>query len=172
VARIGALALVLALGVVAACGGNPRSSSARVPQARPVPPFDFVTPDGSHLSSEGMRGRVTAVLFITTYDLNSQLAVRELSDVFHRAKPRINAFAIALEPPRNAALVETFAETLELPFPVTIADAATLESRGPFGVLRGVPTLFVLDAVGRERARIEGAARSSVIESAIDSARH
>ena len=70
--------------------------------------FDYVAVDGSHLSTESTRGRATVLVFIATYDMGSQVAVQQLTEAYLRHKPRINAGAIALEPPKNAPLAEAF----------------------------------------------------------------
>jgi hypothetical protein len=127
--------------------------------------------DGSRLGSEQTRGRVTVLVFVTTYDMGSQIVVREVVDLFHRHRPRINAGVIVLEPPRNAPLAEAFAAAMELPFPLAMADPATLEGRGPFGEVVTVPTTVVLDANGAERGRSEGVVSTAAIEQVIAESR-
>jgi hypothetical protein len=151
-----------------ACGGS--ASEGRVAEARARIPrsYDFITIDGSHLSSARTAGRVTVVVIITTYDLGSQVVVRELGTVLRKRTPRINAGAVVLEPPKNAPLVEAYAHSLEVAFPVALADQATLEGRGPFGPVNVVPTTVVLDAHGNEVWRREGAMTQSEIMAVLD----
>lgn len=138
------------------------------PSRRATPRFfDYVALDGSRLGTEGTRGRVTVLVFVTTYDMGSQIVVRELADVFRRHRPRINAGVIVLEPPRNAPLAEAFAAAMELPFPLALADPATLEGRGPFGDVAAVPTTVVLDRTGAERFRSEAVVSAAALERAI-----
>jgi hypothetical protein len=132
--------------------------------------FDYVAIDGSHLSSDTTRNRVTVIALVTTYDLASQVVLRELVQLIHRHEPRINVGVVVLEPPRNAPLAQAFAQTLELPFPVALADAATLEARGPFGAVGAVPTIVVLDPKGVERWRNAGAVPIGTIREAVDRA--
>jgi hypothetical protein len=157
----------LALWATACVGASPDSQSptshSRIPRA-----FDFVTIDGSHLSTAGTAGRVTVVVVITTYDLGSQVMMRELATVARSRTPRINAGAIVLEPPKNAPLVEAYAHSLQVPFPIALADQATLESRGPFGAVNVVPTTIVLDADGNEVWRREGAMTHTEINAVLD----
>jgi hypothetical protein len=127
-----------------------------------------VTIDGQHLSTAGTAGRITVVAFITTYDLGSQVVMRELEGVARTRAPRINAGAVVLEPPKNAPLVEAYAHSLEVSFPIALADQATLESRGPFGPINVVPTTIVMDADGNEVWRREGAMTHSEINAALD----
>ncbi len=112
--------------------------------------------DGSHFGTRTTLGRPTIVTFIATFDMGSQAVVREIADVFSRSRPRIHAGAVVLEPPQDAPLVETFAATLEIPFPIALADEATLDASGPFGSVRVVPTTVILDSTGAEVWRHEG----------------
>jgi hypothetical protein len=118
-----------------------------------------------------MRGRVTALLFITTFDLASQLVVRRLGDVITSFTPRANAAAVVIEAPRYAELLPTYRDAMALPFPVVMADFATQQGGGPFGAIAHVPTLVVLDRDGREVWRHEGALERNEIERALRRAR-
>jgi hypothetical protein len=153
---------------VSACGGSPSGAAAPEGHARIPRRFDFVAIDGSRLSSRTVAGRPTVVVFITTYDLGSQVVMRELATVVRRRTPRINAGAIVLEPPKNAPLVDAYAHSLEIEFPIALADQATLEARGAFGPVNVVPTTVVLDADGNEVWRREGSMTRSEITEALD----
>jgi hypothetical protein len=94
-------------------------------------------------------GRYSVLLFLTTYDTTSQVVARRLDELLHAQKPRINVLAVALEPPQNAPLVAVYRSTLNLEYPVALADQDTLEGRGPFGEVRAVPALVLLDRYSR-----------------------
>jgi hypothetical protein len=113
---------------------------------------------------------VTALLFITTFDLPSQIAARHLDDVIRRHRPRANAGAIALEAPDNAPLVDVFKKTLALGYPVALTMNPGVQHDGPFGLIDRVPTLIVLDARGREVTRRYGNMTAVEIEEALRSA--
>ena len=160
--------LIGAVAVVVACGGSSEEAqSARVRTHVPRA-FDFVTIDGRRLSTAATAGRTTVIVIITTYDLGSQVVMRELASVARTRTPRINAGAVVLEPPKNAPLVEAYAHSLEVSFPVALADQATLEARGPFGSVKVVPTTVVLDADGNEVWRREGAMTHAEINDVLD----
>src|SRR6185312_6986390 len=110
--------------------------------------FDYVTRDGTHVTGASTRGRVTVVLFLTTYDLPSQVVVRELSDLMRRKKPRFNVLGVVLEPPKNALLVEAFGSTMELPFPLALTPRPGTFDEGHFGKVDAVPTVVILDREG------------------------
>jgi len=150
------------------------ASSAPVGRAEngqgPTMSFDYATLDGSHFSSTVARGRRTIVVFLTTYDLVSQVVAREVSHLARTETPRINAAIIVLEPPKNLPLVEAFASSLELTIPVALADAATIGGRGPFGEIIAVPTTFVLDPLGRSVARHEGGVSAGALHESLSHA--
>jgi hypothetical protein len=118
--------------------------------------YVFGTTDGQELSAEGMRGRVTALLFVTTFDLASQVAAKQLDQVFHTHRPRINAGAVVVEAAKYAPLADVFRSTLDLSYPVAIADLDMLGRNSTLGEVRSVPTLVILDAEGREVTRKTG----------------
>lgn len=145
--------LVLTLG----CGAAEPEPRTPAGPARSAPiTFAYGTPGGAVISSATTRGRVTALLFVTTFDLPSQVLARHLDDVISRHTPRANAVAIVVEPPMSAPLVEVFKTTLGLRYEVALTGSGE-ERNGPFGDIDRVPTLIVLDRQGREVSRTYGA---------------
>ena len=150
--------------------------SSSVPASAPAPiqsrgePLLFAFPpagDDSEISSESTRGRVTALLFITMFDIASQVTARRLGEVLVKLTPRANAAAVVIEPPLYAELLPTYRDSLSLPYPVVMADYATQSGTGPFGDIGHVPTLVVLDREGRETFRHQGPLEAEAIESAL-----
>jgi hypothetical protein len=133
--------------------------------------YVFGTTDGEELSAEGMRGRVTALLFVTTFDLASQVAAKQLNQALHTHTPRINAGAVVLEAPKYAPLADVFRSSLKLSYPVAIADLEMLTRNSTLGEVRSVPTLIVFDAQGREVLRQYGAFTSEDLEAWLTRAR-
>lgn len=132
--------------------------------------FAYGTPSGETLSSAGTRGRVTAILFVTTFDLPSQLMAKRLDVVVREHKPRANAGAVALEAPNDAPLVEVFRSSLGLSYPVALTNTTGFEAPSPFGRIDQVPVLVVLDRRGREVARAEGVVSEREIDDALTTA--
>lgn len=122
------------------------------------------------VNSESMRGRATALVFITTYDLASQLLARRLGEVVTSFTPRTNAAAVVIEPPAYAELLPAYRDALSLPYPVVMADFATQRGGGPFGSISRVPVLIVLDREGRQVERLEGSIDTLAIEAALRAA--
>lgn len=148
------------LGACAALGcrvteGEP-SSPARVQLGEPLQ-FTFGTLDGKELSSETTRGRTTALLFVTTYDLPSQAEALLLRDLLTKHKPRANGAIVMLEPPKSAPLAQVWADSLGLDLPIAMASPSLTSGDSQLGRIEGVPTLLVLDRRGRLVARRDGA---------------
>jgi hypothetical protein len=151
-------------------------ASAEAPEARAPEPhgdpvlFSYIAVDGSSLDSQGTRGRATVVLFFTSYDMASQMLARRLEELRRQHTPRINVIGVALEAPKYDLLVSAFGESLGLGYPLVMADRGTLSGRGPFGEVRGVPTVVVLNRQGREVWRRQGAPSNAELHEALAAA--
>ncbi len=108
------------------------------------------------MSSNTLRGRATLVVLVTTYDVASQLMLRRVNQTLGSFVPRINAFGVVLEAASYAVLVPPFHKSLELQFPLVMADLGSLEGGGPFGPIEYVPTVVVLDQAGRVHRTLKG----------------
>ena len=147
----------------------PRAEPASENQARPIE-FAFGTTEGDLFDSASTRGRSTAILFVTTFDLASQAQARYLNEVVREHTPRANAGAVVLEPPKHRVLAEAFRTSLGLVYPVALANPSTLSGEGPFGAILGVPTLVVLDRDGRPVFRNTGAVSKELLDAALGAA--
>jgi hypothetical protein len=146
------LVRVLLLGTLAGFGSGCSSQqpTAEAPVTRGEPlAYAFGTTDGSVVSSETTRGRVTVLLFLTTFDLASQAQAKHLEQLYRRHAPRFNAIAVVMEPPKYAELARSFGDVLGLSYPVALADEGTLSGAGPFGAVTSVPSWVVLDSEAR-----------------------
>ena len=139
---------------------------AAAPSGSPLH-FDFETLDGKPLTSASLRGRITVLAFLTTYDFPSQAEARFLSSIARRHTPRLNAAALILEAAENRPLAEAFTAALGLPYPVALADAATIAGEGAFAGLHHVPSVVILDREGREAYRHVGLIEEPALEQAI-----
>lgn len=132
--------------------------------------FNFGTTEGKLFNSDTTRGRSTAILFATTFDMASQAQAKHLDEVVRSHKPRANAGVVILEAPKYVVLAEAFRTTLGLSYPVALADPATLAGDGPFGRIEGVPTLVVLDREGRPLLKRLGLMGPELMEQALSAA--
>ncbi len=145
----------------------PRADVRAVAQRGPVVRFSFETLDHQTFSTNSVAGRLTVVGFVTTYDFASQAEARHLSAVLRRHTPRVNVGLLVLEQPDNRPLVDAFVATLGLPYPVALADAATIAGQGPFAGLHHVPSVVILDKQGREAWRHVGLVEEHEIHEAL-----
>jgi hypothetical protein len=159
------------IGALAALGCRTQAEPG-APRAQLGEPlqFTFGTLDGGELSSDTTRGRTTALLFVTTYDLPSQAEAELLRDVLKTHRPRANGAIVMLEPPRAAPLAQVWADALELELPIAMASPSLLAGESQLGRVEGVPTLIVLDRRGRLAARNAGAQTREQIEACLSRA--
>jgi hypothetical protein len=163
--------LMVSLVTTLGCGASGEraqepASAVSGSDARPTS-FAFVSTQGEPFSSRSTEGLATAVLFVTTYDLASQVEAKRLEEVVHYQRPPANAGAVVLESEEYAVLADAFRTSLGLSYPVCLADEATLSEKGPFGKVDRVPTLVVLDRSGVEIWRREGLATRGEIQKAL-----
>ncbi|RYZ02199.1 MAG: hypothetical protein EOO73_32795 [Myxococcales bacterium] len=145
--------------------GEPSAPSARA-VGEPVQ-FTFGTLTGEELSSDTTRGRTTALLFVTTYDLPSQAEAQLLRDVLATHKPRANGAIVMMEAPRAADLAQVWARSISVDLPIAMATPALMSGDSELGRINGVPTLIVLDRHGRLLERREGALTREEIAEAV-----
>jgi len=169
-ATCAALAACAAFATVACVEATPLPAADPEPPPPDSPPIDFVyeTADGGRLTAAELRGRFTVLAFVATYDLASQAQVKILGLVQRDHTPRVNVAVIAMEPVENRPLVIAFQQSLDLHFPVAIADARTVEGRGPFSGLNQVPSTVILDREGREVFRHAGTLDEKKIRAELD----
>lgn len=132
------------------CGNIAKDKQVNAPGAHVLPAWTFATSKGEPYPADNVKGRVTIVLFLTTYDPPSQIAATLLNDEIHKLSRRVNALGVALEPPNHAMLVGVFHDSLHLSYPLLMPDPATMAGAGPFGALEVAPTWVLLDDLGRE----------------------
>jgi hypothetical protein len=171
VTRHAALGLLLLLAACQRVAEPPAEDVDESESRGQVQRYVFGTTQGEELSAATMRGRVTALVFVTTFDLASQLAAKQLNQALHKHRPRINAGAVVLEPPKYAPLADVFRTSLGLSYPVAIADLQMLAQNSTLGEVRSVPTLIIFDAQGREVLRQYGAFSNEELEAWLTRAR-
>jgi hypothetical protein len=148
--------------LLAACGG---ASGAAAPTEHlgvstgeihaPVD-FSFDSLDDRAVSSEATRGKPTVIAFVDTGSLPAQAQADFLVAMAKHDADAVNYAVVALERRENRELVELYRKSLGIPFPVALADDATIAGGGPFGDVTGVPVTVVLDRAGRVVARVAG----------------
>lgn len=132
--------------------------------------FAFAGIDGQVVSDERVAGRVTVLLFATTFDLNSQAQAKFLEDAYRTHTPRINALLVLLEPPKYVELARSFRDILRLSYPVALGDHDEVRSSARFPSVRAVPTWIVLDRNSRVAAFLEGNVDAEVLGDLLEKA--
>jgi hypothetical protein len=168
--RLAGVLLVLAL-ALAACSPPPEPVRDPLVAAPSGPPLHFAyeTVDGKPLTSESLLGRITVIAFLATYDFHSQAEARFLTGIVRHHAPRLNVAALILEAPENLPLAQAFTATLSLPYPVAMADPATIAGEGAFSGLHHVPSIVILDREGHEVYRHIGLIEEPALEQVIRS---
>jgi hypothetical protein len=157
-------------------GSATAAPAATVPLGAPVS-FRFADarrPPASNafVDARDLQGRITLVVFVTTYDVASQAATRFVQRLAREHVPRLNVVLVVLERMESRPLVEAFADALDLTFPVAMADEATIAGQGPFQGLHHVPSFVVLDREGRERERQLGLIEYAPLEELVRRVEH
>ena len=102
-------------------------------------------------------------LDIALWDLVGQAQVSYLVGMARNDGDKVNYAMIALHPRKEIVLVDAYRQTLGVEFPVALADAAATSSAGPFGEIPAVPTIIVLDRLGRIAWKHTGLAKNDEI---------
>jgi peroxiredoxin len=163
-------ALLLAALPLGGCSSSPAKTGPAEPRAAargPIISFAYESLDERPVSLEGLRGRAVVVAFLASYGDASLVQARYLRKVFREHSPRINAAAVFMEGIDNRPLVRVFRDAAGLPFPVAMADAATIAGKGPFEGINTVPSVVVLDPEGREVWRKVGVGSPEELDKAL-----
>jgi hypothetical protein len=126
-----------------------------VPLGTPVE-FAFESLDERLVTAQAALGKPTIIVFVTTSNLPAQAQVDFLVAMANHDRGSTNFILVALERRDSRELVEIYRKALSVPFPVAMADEATLSGRGAFGDVSAVPVTVMLDRAGRIVWRVDG----------------
>lgn len=151
---------------VFAVGCATPSKPAQSSSESAVSPLDFSLAglDGEPLDAAEFRGRVTVLLFVTTFDIPSQAQAKRLQDLHRTHVPRINAVGVILEAPRYVELARSYREVLGLSYPLGMVDKESLEKHPQLHHVSGVPAWIFLDREGKIRSAASGPLTPSELE--------
>lgn len=128
-------AMLLTLSL-AGCGNN-----------KQAPQSHFVLIDGSTLTSQELKGKVTLINFWATTCVSCVKEMPMLADTYNQFKDRgfeTVAVAMSYDPPE---WVLNFAQTRQLPFKVALDNTGDIAR--DWGDVRLTPTTFIVDKQGR-----------------------
>ncbi len=161
----GRLLTVLVGILLASCHASVEPNQAvEASRDRPVVEFSLPDVDGTIVSSAQLRGRVSVLLFLTTFDIASQAQARRLEDMVRTHTPRINGLGIVVEAPRYAALVTEYKHSLGLSFPLVLGEREVLQGHEQLRRVTSVPAWIVLDKEGRVSSSAAGALNFDELE--------
>ncbi len=129
---------------------------------RPID-FTFDSLDERPVNSAVIRGKPTVMVFMTTWDLSSQAQIDFLVPMSKKDGAQVNYVMVALQEPKDRELVEVFTHGLGVTFLGALADKEIIEGGGPFGPVRAVPTMVILDRSARMVWRHVGLAKPEEI---------
>jgi len=162
--------LIVGLVATLGCGHAPpkevgASNGQLTELARPIS-FQFDSLDSRPVSSQAFLGKPTVIAFITTWDLLSQAQVDFLVAMARHDEKETNYVLVAVQDAKEHELVEQYARTLGVTFPIAmIADARVAASS--FGEIDRVPEVVVLDREGRSAFRRTGLAKSDELRAVL-----
>lgn len=126
--------------------------------------FSFAGVDGKAIESRDLRGRVTVLLFVTTFDIPSQAQAKRLEDLYRTHSPRLNAVAVVIEAPRYVDLARSYRQVLGLNYAIAMADKSSLAEHPQFRFVHAVPSWIFLDREGRINSSASGALSPGELE--------
>lgn len=163
--------LVAALSLsVLGCGDSKGAEEPRASREE-VHPFQFDSLDERPVSRDAFVGKPAVIVFLTTWDLASQAQVTILVKMAEHDGPAVRYAMVALHERHERELVETYARSLKVPFPVALSDAETRIGRGPLGDVHMIPTTLVIDAEGRLVKKHVGVTRPDVLRPSVEAAK-
>jgi hypothetical protein len=154
-----------------ACASSPPPPPKVAEDPKPVTlgprvSFQFEALDGTAVTTDTSAGRNTVLGFLTTYDLASQAQANFLRMVSRQHVPRTNVYAVVVERQDSRPLVQAFADSLGLRFPVIHIDSRQLAHTG-FADVTSVPSIVILDKQGRRAWRKTGIVEAKEIDATL-----
>jgi hypothetical protein len=155
----------------AACGASPppldAAPGASTLATDPALDFAFDSLDERPVSSASTRGKLTVIAFVTTDSLPAQAQVDFLVPMAKHDADRVNYAVVVVGTDRE--LVELYAKSLSLKFPVAWLQPTQMAVAEAFGDISVVPVTVLLDRGGHPMWRAQGrVARPDEMRKAMD----
>jgi thiol-disulfide isomerase/thioredoxin len=141
--------VLISLLLLVACGKE-ESKSIDKPHRDEATAFTLRGLDGREYSLESARGNVVLLDFWATWCPPCKKEIPELISLYKKYKnEKFLLWGIGLD---NQAALESFSQKFGIPYPILLG---TQEVQSAYGV-RAIPTVFILDRLGRVAARFQG----------------
>jgi peroxiredoxin len=142
-------------------------AALRVEVGEPVPDFRLDTPDGAELRLSDFRGQAVVLNFWATWCAPCRAEMPDLQALHdeHAATGDLTVVAIDLQ--ESGDSVTSFAEELELTFPLALDRSGDVAER--YGLI-GLPGTFFIDVDGILRARALGQLSGDLLPDGVSAA--
>ncbi len=125
------------------------------------------TTDNRVQSSTQFAGKVVLYDFFTTYAPQSPVMMPRYDELYRRYKDSgFVVVGVSLDM-QGQALVPPFLDTMDISYPVFLADEKTRGGETPFGFIKEIPVSILTDRKGRQVEGFLGAVKRKQLESAI-----
>jgi peroxiredoxin len=154
---------VLALLLIASCAGGRQQRRAT------RSPYDLVlqTTSGGRFDFSSLQGEVAIVTFFATWCFPCLIDTKTLSALQHRFEQQgVQVVAVGMDL-EGRTVLEPFAKSAEVPYPVLVASEEVREGDTPYGRITELPTTFLLDRRGKLAAAWTGPIEPAAIEKAV-----
>lgn len=136
-----------------AAAGQSRGA-AELPRLGPAPSWQLTRIDGTHLSSDELKGKVVVVDFWATWCGPCRVEIPGYVDMQEEYEDKgLVIVGISLDQ-QGPQVVRQFAERFEINYPIVMGDQQIVSA---FGGVEAIPTTFLIDRDGQIRHRKVGA---------------
>lgn len=142
---LGGLTIGIGIGIAILLGFDSLSNDEKseIALGSPAPEFISKTYLGDEVELSDFKGAPVLINFWATWCQPCRLEMPNLQARFEQNHPDINVLAVNFDEP--AELVQSFAEDLDLTFPILIDPGGHIQS---LYQIRGYPTTFLIDSDG------------------------
>lgn len=130
----------------------------------PVPSFQLTAIDGSHVSSDSLRGKVVLVNFWATWCPPCRFEMPGFQSVYDSRKDE-GFVVLGITTDGDREVVGQFLAEHHITYPIAMASGSVVQSFGGVNVL---PTSFLIDRNGRIRNEVRGMFASVALGQAVD----
>lgn len=119
------------------------------------------------MSLAALRGEVVLVYFFSTWCFPCLVEMKTLTTLQQENESKgfhVVAVGMDLE---GAKVLKPFAESAQAPYPILIADDTVRRGESPYGLIRSLPTSYLLDRQGHVAAAYEGPADPTALQSLV-----
>jgi|GEM_PF-3537795 len=123
--------------------------------------------NGRPVSLKGYQGHWILLDFFTTYAIPSQGNMPILNDLYNKYKDKgLIVVGVSMDL-QGRLMVEPFIEELKIDYPVYLADGETKTGKTPYGFIREIPVILLINPKGGMEKGYMGLIKQEELESVI-----